>query len=132
MSGVSMLGAARSSGASSQSNATGRISGSNLCTRFRLLGNALSFGSVDECDCQSQQIVPSRVDLDSLNCLAMSDPDAIAGITNANELPPTILLDEEVRDLIALLHALTHVSSIHLPGDAPGRTTSGLLLADLA
>ncbi|MGD8977836.1 MAG: cytochrome c peroxidase [Gammaproteobacteria bacterium] len=81
-------------------------------------------------DCGSRTRLPSRADLDAVDCRVMDDPAAVAAIADANELPPVILTDREVDDLIAFLHALTDRSSMDLRRDVPPAVPSGLPLAE--
>jgi cytochrome c peroxidase len=81
-------------------------------------------------DCRASALAPSRPDLDAVDCLVMEDPAAVAAIAGANELPPVILADGEVDDLLAFLFALTDKSSIDLRRDVPLAVPSGISLAE--
>lgn len=74
--------------------------------------------------------IPSRADLDNLDCQVMDDPAAVAAIARANELEPVRLSPSEIADLLAYLHALTDDNSLDLRPDVPGSSLSGLPLAD--
>jgi cytochrome c peroxidase len=78
----------------------------------------------------AQVVLPSRADLDGLDFVAMSDPVALAGIAQANELAPRHLTEREFRQLIDFLHALTDPVMLDLRGDVPRALPSGMLLAD--
>ena len=81
-------------------------------------------------DCGSRTRLPSRADLDAVDCMVMDDPAAVAAIADANELPPAILSDREVDDLVAFLYALTDRSSMDLRRDVPPAVPSGIPLAE--
>jgi cytochrome c peroxidase len=81
-------------------------------------------------DCDTVTAMPSRADLDALDCLVMHDGAAVAAIAAANELPPNPLSDREIEDLVAFLHSLTDAASIDLRGDVPAQVPSGLPLAE--
>lgn len=75
-------------------------------------------------------VLPSRSDLDVTDFLATSDPEVLAAIASANELPARSLTDAEIESLIEFLHALTDTRMQDLRGDVPARVPSGLALRD--
>ncbi|MEN8176149.1 MAG: cytochrome c peroxidase [Pseudomonadota bacterium] len=80
--------------------------------------------------CREKPVLPSREDLDALDCVVMDDEDRVEDIAEANELDPVSLTDAEVDDLIAFLHALTDKSTIDLRRDVPKSLPSDLPLAE--
>lgn len=79
----------------------------------------------------SQLAMARRPDLDAKDELAMSDPEAVANIARANELPPLRLSDREVRQLTDFLHALTDPAMLDMRGDVPASLPSGMPLGEL-
>jgi cytochrome c peroxidase len=86
--------------------------------------------SLQAFDCGAVAAMPSRADLDALDCLVMQDAAAVAALAAANELPPNPLTERQVADLIAFLHSLTDRNSVDLRGDVPKTVPSGLPLAE--
>jgi cytochrome c peroxidase len=74
--------------------------------------------------------LPSRVDLDKLDDVAMKDPDTISDLLSANELPRVFLSDNEVDDLLDFLYSLTDPKVFKFSNLIPKRVPSGLPLAD--
>ncbi len=81
-------------------------------------------------DCRNDTVLPSRPDLDALDCRAMDDPGIVADIAAHNELAPVNLSDKQVGYLIDFLNALTDPDSIDLRNDLPRRVPSGLTLVE--
>ncbi|HQT00515.1 MAG TPA: cytochrome c peroxidase [Thiobacillus sp.] len=79
---------------------------------------------------RSQVSMPSRSDLDALDFLIMDDPVFRQPIINANQLAPSTLTDEEIKDLIDFLQSLTDVASLDLNGLIPRSVPSGLPVGD--
>jgi len=86
--------------------------------------------SLNSYDCETQPVLPSRSDLDAIDCIVMNDASRVADIAAANELMPVKLKDKDVKNLIAFLEALTDPGSIDLRGDVPTSLPSGLPLAE--
>ena len=78
----------------------------------------------------NQVVMPFRPDLDEKDSLAMSDPDVLASIAQANELSPVRLTEREIRQLIDFLHALTDPAMLDMRGDVPDSLPSGMPLSD--
>jgi len=81
-------------------------------------------------DCESQPVLPSRADLDAIDCIVMNDPTRVAAIAAANELAPVQLSAKKVHQLVEFLQSLTDPASIDLRGDTPKSLPSGLPLAE--
>ena len=81
----------------------------------------------------SQAVLPSRIDLDALDFDIMTG-GAYAGARSAikasSQIPPLILSEREVSDLLEFLDALTDRSSIDLRRDVPRSVPSGIPLAE--
>ncbi len=86
--------------------------------------------SLTHYDCQTQPRLPSRDDLDSMDCNVMNDPVLVAAISDANELRKTRLSKEKFGYLMDFLHSLTDPGNIDLRHDVPQRVPSGLTLVD--
>lgn len=86
--------------------------------------------SLTHYDCQTEPRLPSRDDLDSLDCLVMNSPDLVAAIGDANELDAIKLRRKNIRYLMDFLHALTDPHNIDLRHDIPKSVPSGLTLAE--
>lgn len=76
--------------------------------------------------------MPSREDLDLVDCEVMDTPALVRDIAEANELnnKPLSLKDDDFDALIAFLHALTDKRNIDLRSDVPKSVPSGLTLAE--
>jgi len=74
--------------------------------------------------------LPSRDDLDSVDCYVMKSPSLVAAIGDANQLKKTKLSKKNIRYLINFLHALTDPNSLDLRHNIPLRVPSGLTLAE--
>jgi len=81
-------------------------------------------------DCDTQPVMPSRSDLDAIDCIVMNDPSRVAAIAAANELEPVNLNAKKVNQLVEFLQSLTDPASIDLRGDTPKSLPSGLPLAE--
>lgn len=81
-------------------------------------------------DCVNTPVLPSRPDLDALDCIVQNDPSRVAAIANSSDVVPVSLKDKEVKQIIDFLNALTDPSSIDLRSDLPKRAPSGLTLAE--
>lgn len=86
--------------------------------------------SLQNYDCRNEPVMPSRPDLDALDCIVMDDPARVALLADANEIAPINLSDKEVALLIDFLHALTDPDSLDLRDDVPRSLPSGLPLAE--
>lgn len=86
--------------------------------------------SLDEYDCSTEPRLPSRADLDALDCLVMNDPALVMNIKDANELEKTHLSEKKIAYLMDFLHALTDPGSVDIRKNVPKRVPSGLPLAD--
>ena len=74
--------------------------------------------------------LPSRPDLDAIDCVVMENDLAVDAIAYANQLAPIDLEDNQVADLVAFLHALTDKSNIDLRRDVPKYAPSEIPLAE--
>jgi cytochrome c peroxidase len=86
--------------------------------------------SIMSYDCENEPVLPSRADLDALDCIVQDDANRVAEIADANELPAIQLKRKEIHYLIDFLNALTDLSSIDLRDDVPKSVPSGLTLAE--
>lgn len=86
--------------------------------------------SLNNYNCETQPVMPSRADLDAVDCVVMNDPSRVAAIADANELESVDLNDMQVNQLIEFLKSLTDPASIDLRGDTPKSLPSGLPLAE--
>jgi len=86
--------------------------------------------SLDRYDCSTEPRLPSRADLDVLDCLVMNDPALVMNIKDANELGKINLSEKKIAYLMDFLHALTDLNSVDLRNNVPRRVPSGLSLAD--
>ena len=85
--------------------------------------------SLNSYNCPDQLVLPSRPDLDALDCQAMSTPDTVAAIAAANELKPVALTTAEVDQLMTFLQMLTDLGlqdRIDSGDDIPDSVPSGL------
>lgn len=81
--------------------------------------------------CHTEPVMPSRNDLDALDCVVMDDPIRVQAIADAAaDYTPVKLTDGEVELLVSFLHALTDTGSIDLRADVPKSVPSGLTLAE--
>ena len=81
--------------------------------------------------CQREPTLPSRPDLDALDCLVMEDAARVQAIAQAaSGYVPLDLDDAEVAELVAFLHALTDRRMLDLRSDVPASVPSGLTLAE--
>lgn len=78
----------------------------------------------------NQAVLPSSTDLDTVDFIVQNDPKARQAITDANELDPLRLTEQEVKDLIGFFQALTDPATLDLRADMPEKVPSGLSLAD--
>lgn len=86
--------------------------------------------SLENYDCDNEPRMPSRPDLNALDCFVMNSPDLVDNIKNANELNVTNLSEEEISHLMSFLHALTDPGSVDIRADVPRSLPSGLSLVD--
>jgi cytochrome c peroxidase len=86
--------------------------------------------SLNAYDCDNTPVMPSRADLDALDCRAMDDAASVASIASHNELAGFDFDDEEVARIIDFLNALTDPSSVDIRSDVPKSVPSGLTLAE--
>lgn len=85
----------------------------------------------DDRRCHTEPVMPSRDDLDALDCVVMDDPARVQAIADAAaQYVPVQLTDPEVEQLLSFLHALTDPGSIDLRNDVPASVPSGLTLAE--
>ncbi|MDH3642460.1 MAG: cytochrome-c peroxidase [Gammaproteobacteria bacterium] len=80
---------------------------------------------------RTQVVLPSRADLDALDFIALDNPAISEGITDAIEINPMALSDDDVEHLIYFLDALTDPSASDLRKTVPKRVPSGLPLAEI-
>ncbi|EDZ66562.1 Di-haem cytochrome c peroxidase family [Nitrosococcus oceani AFC27] len=80
--------------------------------------------------CLREAQLPYREDLDFFDCLVQNDSAKVNLIAAANTLPTRELSDDEVKHLLAFLHALTDPISLDLRGDIPDRVPSNLTLVE--
>ncbi|MEE9384409.1 MAG: cytochrome c peroxidase [Nannocystaceae bacterium] len=86
--------------------------------------------SLQDYDCTKTPTLPSRPDLDALDCVIMDHAASVAAIASANELSPFTLTRAQRRKLLAFLRALTNPRSLDLRRKTPKRVPSGLPLAE--
>ncbi len=82
--------------------------------------------SLKNYNCKAQPVMPSRPDLDAVDCEVQNHAPSVMAIANANELKPMKLSKREVDDLMQFMHALTDPNSLDLRADVPQRVPSGL------
>jgi cytochrome c peroxidase len=76
--------------------------------------------------CRSKPVMPSREDLDTIDCIVMDDSTRVAAIADAaSNYQPVYLSDTEVDQVVAFLNALTDKSTIDLRKDVPASVPSG-------
>lgn len=78
----------------------------------------------------SQRVLPSRADLDALDLIATNNPDTRYQIEQRIELDKINLNDNEFKDLMAFLYALTDPKNVDLRHTVPKSVPSSLTLAD--
>jgi cytochrome c peroxidase len=99
--------------------------------RHHLHPQAALWAYHDNDDCRSKPVMPSRPDLDAIDCAVMDDPARVQAIADAAAgYQPVSLTDHEVNKLLAFLHALTDKSTIDLRADVPTSVPSGSSLAE--
>lgn len=81
-------------------------------------------------DCANAPVLPSRPDLDALDCIVQNDPARVTAIADSAEISPVSLKEKEIKYLVDFLHALTDPASIDLRRDVPKSLPSGLTLAE--
>lgn len=82
-------------------------------------------------DCDTQPVLPSRTDLDNIDCVIMEDqPSRNAILDAAADYKSVKLNDKQVGYLVEFLHALTDKGNIDLRRDVPKSVPSGLTLAE--
>ncbi|OOZ16880.1 cytochrome-c peroxidase [Solemya velum gill symbiont] len=82
-------------------------------------------------DCHSQPVMPSRADLDAIDCVVMDSSELVQKIADAaSDYEPVSLSDKQVDRLVAFLHTLTDKGNIDLRSDVPRSVPSGLTLAE--
>ena len=87
--------------------------------------------SITNYDCANTPVMPSRGDLDALDCIVQDSPSRVAAIAASSEVAPVALTKREIRYLVDFLNALTDPSSIDLRADVPRTVPSGLPLAEI-
>lgn len=78
----------------------------------------------------SQAVFPKRSDLDATEFAIHRHRPSRAALASANELRPFFLSDEDVRDLVAFLGALTDPAALDLRSEIPTSVPSGLPVTD--
>jgi cytochrome c peroxidase len=86
-------------------------------------------GSLQSYDPSQVRLAP-RPDLDALDFDVMQDAQLQLDIAQASELAPRHLSDDDVKDLLEFLRALTDRGSIDLRKDVPDEVPSGIPLAE--
>lgn len=86
--------------------------------------------SLRDYDCERQPRLPSRPDLDALDCVVMSTPSRVRAIANANVLPLRDPTAAQIRRIMSFLLALTDPKMIDLRSTVPSRVGSGLPLQE--
>jgi cytochrome c peroxidase len=74
--------------------------------------------------------LPSRVDLDLVDGMAMKDQDYINELLNSNETSNILLSEKELDDLLNFLYSLTDPAVYELPRIIPKRVPSDLPVSD--
>jgi len=80
--------------------------------------------------CPDEAQLPSRADLDAVDCVVQNDINRVSAISAANELQSVRLRKKEISALMAFLHSLTDPNSLDLRSDMPRRVPSGLTLVE--
>ncbi|MHC5115058.1 MAG: cytochrome-c peroxidase [Planctomycetota bacterium] len=78
----------------------------------------------------SQAALPSRPDLDAIDFECYDNPARRSALAQANELDSVSLSEQQVKDLVDFLHALTDPASIDLRHEIPASVPSGLPMFD--
>ncbi|TPV97076.1 MAG: cytochrome-c peroxidase [Myxococcales bacterium FL481] len=87
--------------------------------------------SLEGYECDKKPRLPSRTDLDVVDCFVMNDPTLVQKIANKNDLDPQELSKSDIDALIAFLESLTDSSALDLRRKVPNKPPpSGLPLAD--
>ncbi len=86
--------------------------------------------SIMNYECPGNASLPSRPDLDALDCIVQNDTERVIAISEANTLRPKRLKEKEIKALLAFLHALTDPDSLDLRDDMPKYLPSGLSLVE--
>ncbi|VAX27397.1 Methylamine utilization protein mauG precursor [hydrothermal vent metagenome] len=86
--------------------------------------------SIMNYECPGSATLPSRPDLDALDCIVQNDIERVRAIGDANTLRPQRLKEKEIKALLAFLHALTDPGSLDLRADVPTHLPSGLSLVE--
>ncbi|MDH5230461.1 MAG: cytochrome-c peroxidase [Gammaproteobacteria bacterium] len=86
--------------------------------------------SVMAYDCNRDPVLVSRPDLDALDCLVQNDNSRVQELLQANQLPSVELNDNEIKQLVDFLHALTDKNMIDMRYGVPKYLPSGLNLAE--
>ena len=87
--------------------------------------------SLQQYNCEEEPILPSRPDLDAIDCLVSSDPTALTAIATSSDLTPLELSDKDIDALLTfLVEGLTDPSSLDLRKHTPQRVPSGLPVFD--
>ncbi|WP_205622166.1 cytochrome-c peroxidase [Aestuariibacter salexigens] len=79
---------------------------------------------------QAQAVLPEVGDAGDHDFTVMLDASRVADIAAANELPPVVLKERQIDDLMAFLYALTSTSSLDERHTVPRSVPSGLPVAD--
>ena len=76
--------------------------------------------------CRTKPVMPSRDDLDAIDCKVMDDSQRVQAIADAAAYyQPVYLSDAEVGQIVAFLNALTDKGTIDLRKDVPASVPSG-------
>lgn len=86
--------------------------------------------AIDNYDCANEPRLPSRADLDAIDCAVMNDPAKVNAIKDANELAAMNMSDKKVGYIMDFLFALTDPASVDIREDVPDSVPSGLTLAE--
>jgi len=81
--------------------------------------------------CRVKPVMPSREDLDAIDCQVMDDATIVQAIADAATGYPVVeLTDSEITEIVAFLNALTDKSTIDLRNAIPSSLPSGASLVE--
>ncbi len=81
-------------------------------------------------NCRQEPVLPSRKDLDAIDCLTHENLNVLEQIASSNELRPNQLGQRHIDYLLEFLNALTDSGSLDLRADVPKRVPSGLPIVE--
>ena len=85
----------------------------------------------DEDYCRVKPVMPSREDLNAIDCKVMDDPARVQAIADAaTGFNVVELTESEITEIVAFLNALTDKSTIDLRADVPSSLPSGESLVE--